>query len=242
MRKFIIGTNLLVSLFFLAFFTATYVAVDHMKGLGRAYVIQKTVEFTERHVDTFENVLDEAQTDETVTSDQANPIRQEIKRYRSDPEAYITGVVQGPRKTADNGTKNSFLAKITALADGMADEFKDDVRAYYDSTLAALITDLRIFAGSNFCAAALALLVALFAQNKRLIPLLWFSFLMLLALFYCTYIYVDDLTFFSIMMKSHMGWFYPILLGLVTLDMLRKYGRLGFFLREEVLDQEKEAA
>ena len=50
---------------------------------------------------------------------------------------------------------------------------------------------------------------------------------MFIAVLYCTWLYVDDLSFFRILYRTHMGWSYPLFLCVVLAGLYLDYGRLG---------------
>ena len=56
---------------------------------------------------------------------------------------------------------------------------------------------------------------------------MWFSFLMFAAVLCCSYLYIDDLTFFRILFRTHMGWWYPVFLCVVFIGLYLEYSRAG---------------
>lgn len=99
------------------------------------------------------------------------------------------------------------------------------MRTYYDDTLTALIADLRIFSTSNLFAAIAAFLLAYHSRQGIHRSLVCLSFLLFVAVLYCSYLYIDDLTFFRILFRTHMGWLYPVLLCVVLVGLYLDYGR-----------------
>ncbi len=48
---------------------------------------------------------------------------------------------------------------------------------------------------------------------------------MFVAVLYCSYLYVDDLTFFRILFRTHMGWWYAVFLRVMIVALYLDYGR-----------------
>ena len=104
---------------------------------------------------------------------------------------------------------------------------KEKIRNFYDDTLNALVEDLRIFSICNLVAALVALGLAWCSHERIRQSIVWFSFLMFVTVIYCSALYVDDLTFFRILFRSHMGWWYAALLCLVLLCIYVDYRHCG---------------
>jgi hypothetical protein len=51
-----------------------------------------------------------------------------------------------------------------------------------------------------------------------------FSILMSAAVLYCSWIYVDDLSFFRILFRLHMGWWYPVFLCAAVAGLYHDFG------------------
>ena len=101
---------------------------------------------------------------------------------------------------------------------------KNKIRTFYDKTLSALIADLRIFSISNLIAGLVAFGLAYRSSSDIRKPIVWFSFLMFVAVLYCSYLYVDDLTFFRILFRAHMGWWYAVFLCVMIVALYLDYG------------------
>ena len=112
---------------------------------------------------------------------------------------------------------NPLLEKVALI--------KENIRLFYDDTLASLITDLRIFSFSNLFAGAVAFLLALRSTTGVQKPVVWFSYIMFVAVIYCSYMYLDQLTFFRILFQLHMGWWYVATLLVVIVGLYLKHGR-----------------
>jgi hypothetical protein len=109
------------------------------------------------------------------------------------------------------------IEKVTAI--------KNKIRTFYDNTLNALIADLRIFSISNLLAGLIAFGLAYRSSSDIRKPIVWFSFLMFVAVLCCSYLYVDRLTFFRILFRTHIGWWYAAFLCVMIVALYLDYGR-----------------
>lgn len=218
MRKLSIALNSIVAVFFVLFLGYTFVARQHLEGLAREFVTGKTVQHSAPLMETAESALDSPLVRKVLSDEQEAAIRQEIDEYHRDPAAYIADLtrqkllVRKPEKKP-----HPLLKKVASI--------KERIRAYYDETLAALIADLRIFAASNLIAGLLALLIAYRSREQIQKSVVWFSCLMFVGVVYCSMLYIDDLTFFRILFRTHMGWWYPVLLCAVIARLQWEFGR-----------------
>lgn len=217
MRQTTIALNLIVAVFFTGFLAYTVVARSHLDSLARAFVTEKTLHYSAPIVELAEEALESPLVIKILSEDQQGAIRREVADYRKDPPAYIADLTRVSRRIADENADLPKLAKVAAI--------KERIRTFYDNTLAALVADLRIFAFSNLAAALGALVLAYRSRTKVQRSLVGFSFLMFASVFYSSYLYVDDLTFFRILFRTHMGWWYPVFMAFVCLGLYLEYGR-----------------
>ena len=219
MRRTTIAINTIVAVFFGCFLAYTFVARTHLDGLARGFVTEKTQQYSAPLVDLAEVSLDVPFVEERLSDEQKAAIRVEIDKYRKDPAGYIADLTRQKRLDAKRENANRLLAKVSPI--------KEEIRTFYDNTLAALITDLRIFATSNLCAALIALCLAYWSREKARQSIVWFSFLMFAAVLYCSCLYIDGLTFFRILFRTHIGWAYPPMLGVMLAGLFLDHGRAG---------------
>ncbi|HVX59593.1 MAG TPA: hypothetical protein VHC19_03295 [Pirellulales bacterium] len=217
MRSTAIALNSIVTVFFAAFVAYTFVARQHLESHARRFATEKTVVYAGSLVDVAEQSLDSPLVQKLLTDDHARVIRDEIAEYRRDPSAYVSDLLQKTARIQQQQQRNPLLERVASV--------KERIRAFYADTLAALIGDLQIFAISNLCAGVIALGLAIRSRAAHQQSAVWFSFLMFVAVLYCGFMYVNDLTFFRILFRLHMGWWYPVLLCLVLAGLYRDYGR-----------------
>ena len=226
MRNHTIALNSIVAVFFAGFLAYTFAARQHLDSLAREFVIEKTLHYAEPLVVLAAEALESPVVQKVLSDKQSETIRQELSDYRNDPAAYIADLTRQKLLPPNLLKPNPLLQKVVSL--------KEKIRTFYDDTLAALIADLRIFSISNLVAAVIALGLCYWSRQNIRQSLVWFSFLMFVAVLCCSYLYVDDLTFFRILFRTHLGWWYPVFLGVVLAGLYLDYGRAGQTAEENV--------
>lgn len=217
MRETTLVLNSIVVVFFIGFLAYTLVARQHLDSLAREFVTEKTLDYSKPIVEVADEALDSPLVKKVLSDDQATAIRNEISDYQNDPPSYVSDLTRQQVRDAP-------LAKASPLIEKVA-SIKNKIRTFYDNTLNALIADLRIFSSSNLVAGLIAFGLAYRSSSKIRKPIVWFSFLMFVAVLYCSFLYVDDLTFFRILFRTHMGWWYAVFLCVVTVALYLDYGR-----------------
>ena len=207
--------NSATAIFFIAFFAYTFVGRRHIDHLARDSVTAKTQKFADPVVDIADKALKNKLVRTLLTDKQIAAFEGEIVEYRTNSRDYI-GKLTGQRvPTAMRQFKNPLLIKIA--------QWKSEVRDYYDKVLGRLIWDLRIFAGSNMVAAVIATWLAYRPKGKAAKKTAWLSFLIFAAMANCVYMYIDSLSFFTILFNSYMGWWYPVLLVVAFIRLYLEY-------------------
>lgn len=130
-----------------------------------------------------------------LSSDRKALVEEEISSYEASPVDYIQtlagkdGKIEGGGKVAD---------------------IKNKIIDYYHSVLDDLITDLRIFSASNLVAGLFCLFMILhpkFSANPKIIA---FSIVVFISVVLSSYGYIEGLSFFKILFKWNLGWWYPV--------------------------------
>lgn len=218
MKKITVALNALTAVLFLAFFAYTVFAHSHLSSLARDFVTEKTLHYSGPVIDTVEIALDVPLVAKLVSKVDIELVRGEIERYRDDPAAYIADLT-GRKLAIPPQQKLGAIAKKTI-------EAKEQIRKFYNDTLTALITDLRIFSGTNTAAAVLAIVLTLKSRPPVAKPLVAFSFLLFVAVVFCSYLYIDDLSFFRILTSTHIGWWYPAFVVIVAAWLYKDIGEV----------------
>ena len=214
MRLTIIILNFIVVLFFGVFLGYTFIAKKHIEQLARDYAIKKTLSYSDPLVEKAQEQFKRPTVQTLVPSKQKAIIQKEFDQYEKEPTQYLLKLTQ---ESPASGPSSKLLAKAIS--------FKKKIKTHLEETLDLLLRDLRIFAISNLIASGTALFLALRSPAQVRTLLIWVSFLVFVSVCYCSYLYIDDLSFFKFLIRSHMGWWYPVFLGSFILKLIQGYGR-----------------
>ncbi len=209
--------NPAVALFFVAFFVTTFFGRRHIDHMARDFVTAKTVTFAVPVVDLAEEAFKTPGVRRLLTKAQVATFEREFAEYRQNPAGYIAELTGQRAPAVLQPFKYPVLAKFM--------QWKQSVRDHYDRILERLFIDLRIFAGSNIVAAAIATWLAYRANDKTTGKCALLSFLLLAAVAYSVSVYVDRLTFFKILFNSYLGWWYPVLVAVTFVGLFLEYRR-----------------
>lgn len=204
MRKIVLILNGIVIVFFIGFLAYTFFASAHLNYLAKNYAIEVTVQHANPLVDKAEEAQESKLLKTLLPKEQEETIEKKIAKYRENPTAYVADLTEREIRMESSANSNPMLQKVLNL--------NAKIREFYDDTITALITDLRIFSTCNLIAALIAFAMASVKSVKVSIPLLCFSIIIFASVLGCSYIYIDDLSFFAILFQSYMGWSYGALL------------------------------
>ncbi len=201
----------IVVVFFAGFLCYTLIAREHLDGLARGFVTEKTVIYSQPIVEIADQSLDAPVVKKLLRDEQIAAMRREIAEYRRDAAGYIADLTRQGVRVGPVLNANPLVAKIAAV--------KERIRSFYDETLDALNDDLRIFATSNLIAGAVAFVLAFRSGGDIRKSTVGFSLLMFVAVLYCSLMYLDDMTFFRMLFRMHIGWWYAVGLGAVVVGL-----------------------
>jgi len=213
-RTALVVLNLLVAGASGALLGYTFFARDHLTGLAEEYVVRKTVGYATPAVEQVEAMLKRPEAWLVLAAIRA-AVQEEVDAFRNDPNKYVRALVAA-RGAAIEKPKHPFAEKVVA--------WKEQIRAYSDKTLAGLVRDLRIFAGTNLVAALLAALFAWRAKGRWRWHVLGVSGLLLGVLAVQAYLFIDGLTFFRIVADLRVGWTYPTVVALTFVYLYVQFG------------------
>ena len=219
MRRGLIAVNVGLVLVCGLFLAYTFFADAHLSGLARDFVTERTVRHSAPLVDAAEESLNSRLVQSLLSEPQQAVVRREIQDFRRDPESYIADLTRRPDSAELEVAKSPLLKQVAGV--------KEKIRQFYRETLNSLIADLRIFAFSNLCAAFLALWLVWRTPSSTPVPIAGLSTFLVIAVVYCSLLYVDNLTFFRILFRLHMGWRYAVLLGGVAAWMWWQHRQAG---------------
>ncbi len=205
MRTFLLISNTAVALVFTGFFAYTFLGRQQIDGMAREFVTAKTQKFVTPAVDAAEAALRTDITRRLLSKAHLAVVEAEIAEFRSEPRQYIQRLT-----SADAPPKpETLIAKVSEKIDG----WKERIRTHYNKVLRRLFTDLRIFSGSNVVAACIAFICAWRSPGRPSLRLTLISGLLLVAIGFGIWLYIDDFSFFTILFNWYLGWSYPALIG-----------------------------
>jgi hypothetical protein len=214
-RTALIALNRLVAAASLGLFAYTFFARDHLVGLAEDYIVGRTVNYADRAVAEAEAALKKPLA-QLLPANVRDAAQAEVDAYRRDPGAYVRAVV----------AKGAAVEKPKhPLADETV-RWKEGIKGYFERTLASLIRDVRIFAGTNAVAGVLAAFIASLARGRWRWHVLGLSVLLLFSLGLHAYMFIDGLTFFRIVADLRVGWSYPLFVALTFAYLYVRFGRL----------------
>jgi len=146
----------------------------------------------------------------------------EIVRYRTDPQRFIASL-----GSADGWQPPPALATLLKHAAPQEWSVPAVVRDHIRATLDQLVRDLRIFALSNLIGLGLvAWLTARVAPGSRRLHVQ--AYILFIAIAYAATVYIRQDWFFNLLLNTHLGWWYPLLIAVTSIDLwLRwKQGKL----------------
>jgi hypothetical protein len=208
MRTALIALNLLVAAASSSLFVYTFFARDHVVALAEDYVIEKTIPHVMPVVEEIEALLKNPWV-RLAPVGVRDAVQAEVDSFRNNPKAYVRALVA--KGAAIERPKHPFADRVV--------KWKEDIQAYFEATLASLIRDVRIFAGTNVVAALLAAWMASKASGR------W-RWRVLAALGLQSYMFIDGLTFFRIISGARVGWSYPLVVLLTFVVLFLRFGRL----------------
>lgn len=217
MRRILIILHTLIALFFACSLGYTLVAKGHLENLARSFAVEKTIEYGDPVVGMADVSLRLPGAKKVLTDDQITSAKKEINSYRADRKAYIGRLTRTAKESVANSTEHPILAKVTGM--------KNRIAVHYNDTIDALVEDFRIFATSNLVAAMIALVFAWQMRGRMNNSFLALSLVLMFTLVYGVVLYIDNLSFFKILFKIHLGWLHPVLLSVPMICVGVEYVR-----------------
>jgi hypothetical protein len=219
-RTFFIRLNLGIAIAFALFFIATFAMPKFVRNLARDYAVEKTVAYAQPKFEKLSAHLQSQAEKNQLRVEMPKALSDEIDQFTHDPKSYILALADAETAVPEPDAGRSLTDVIGNFSNAPVVTFQQEIRAYYFSTVAALLGDLRIFAGTNVIAALIGMLAAYYARRNLLVPLLLVSILLLMALFFCMVMYLRSMTFFSILTHRHYGMAYPFAVVVTSLYLV----------------------
>jgi hypothetical protein len=212
MRKWVLPVNIAIVIFFSGLLAYTFAGRDDLSRRAYAHVLERTVEYAAPTMTSIEDALGAPLVERLVPERMLSPLRDTVSAYKSDPASYIATLI-GQADSVVTRSDNPILIKVSAAL--------AHIRAYYNQTLDALITDLCIFAITNLIVAVVATVLTAKSAAHISPRLVLVSVSMCIAVVYESLVYVDSATFFRIMTQTHLGWSYPVMLCTIIVVLLK---------------------
>jgi hypothetical protein len=190
-------------------FSYTFVAKTHLQEHTRAFVSAKTLSYSKPLAELMRSGLDAPLSQKLLTKKLRSEIESELSVYDFSPAGYVA------RLTAEQAPR--FGASKVAI-------FKEKLHHYYQSTLGALVCDLRIFSASNLLAGGFAMWLLLTTKLRNNGKVIAFSFVVFSAVAFSTFSYLEGVTFLRVLLKSHLGWWYPGGVIVLITSLIIEYG------------------
>lgn len=198
MNKKIAILHLVIVSFFICLLGYTAFATQHLRGLAADFAIRKTDQHAEKIITVGTAVIDAVDERGWISAAQQKLAERELNEFRKDPHRFLKDV------TESRGRNLPGIGKLAELV-----SIKRELRTYFDSIVSSLLADVRIFAGTNLVAGLLGLAFCVCYGRTRNSSLLLFSISLCVAVLYGCWMFVDSLSFFSILFQCHLGWYYP---------------------------------
>lgn len=208
MRKTVLILNATVAIFFAGFLIYLLFAQSHVESLAREFVANKTQEYAEPVVEAAEQTLQDPLLSKLIPKNQKAAIKNEIAAFKNDQIKYIADLIAGNQVEVAEAKRGKIQQKVR--------EIKMQIRDFYEETLAALIRDLRIFSFSNLIASLLGFVFAYRWHGDVPKSAVVFSIALFISVLFCSHLYIDELSFFQILTRTHMGWLYPCFVAVMA--------------------------
>lgn len=191
--------NAIVLAFFVGLLAYTTVARQHLMSLAGDFAMQKTVQHDEDIVTVGNAIVEGVDDRGWLTGAQKLLTQRELAEFRDDPYGFLSSATKKPP------LKIPGLEKLQGAV-----SIKKELRTYFDSLVSSLLSDVRVFAGTNAFAGAFGVGLCLFFRRSSSIQSYCFSYALCVAVAFGCCLFLDHLSFFTILFQLRMGWFYPV--------------------------------
>jgi len=214
-QKCLLSVNLAVGVAFFVLFVTTFVARAYIDDKARDFAQEKTEEHATPLVGDAQGLLDGELAQRFLPEDVIEAARHETVVYQDDPAGYVAQLVSEDATPAPVPSDVPFAETIFG--------WKHAVRDYYHKVLGGLIRELRIFTGTNVLAAWVAAFLVWFPATRHKRGAAVLSIVLLIALAYNAWMYIDSSWFFRILLNAYLGWWYPVGIALTVVAILRDW-------------------
>ncbi len=222
MKKVLLSTQVIFILVFFIAFVVSFFVVDKIEEKSRLLVTEKVVKHTSSKIGLAEEVLNSKAADMYLKDYQIDVIRKEIELFKSNPYKYVESLTIDTKNAitiplefeTDNPLKAALFKKVFS--------WKQNLKAYFNKTFSGLITDIRIFLGTNFIALSIAAFVCFKGATlgNRAIAL---STIITIATALSAFSYVIENWLINILLNSYAGYGYAGGIAILTIGLYLEY-------------------
>ncbi|WP_308365352.1 MULTISPECIES: hypothetical protein [unclassified Microbulbifer] len=215
MRKVLLSTQAIFMVVFFIAFVVSFFVVDKIEEESRLLVTEKLVKGTSSKVDLAEEVLNSRAANMYLKDYQIDVIREEIDTFKTNPYKYVESltidaenvVIIPPEFETNNPLEAALFEKIFS--------WKQGLKSYFNKTFSGLITDIRIFLGTNFIALLIAAFVCFKATSlgNRAMAL---SAIITIATALSAFSYINANWLLNVLLNSYAGYGYAGGIAILT--------------------------
>ncbi|MGB6220608.1 hypothetical protein [Haloferula sp.] len=214
MRRFLITLNGIIAAFFLTAFGYTLIGEAHLTAVARDFAAKKTADYAEPIVALAEQGSKSFEIRLLLSKAKEEAIDKEFAEYHRDPAEYISTIIERKPSVDLALPENALISKLHG--------WKIQIHQYYQKVLGRILSDLRIFSGTNLVAGLISLVLALKSSGLPSSTLLKLSSLLCMAFACSIYGYFNTFSFYQYLFNWHMGWRYPAVVSLLYLYLVAK--------------------
>lgn len=218
-QKCLFALNITVGVVFLVLFVLTFAIRQYIDDEARSFAQDKTEVYATPLVADAQDLLKHDLVQQVLPEDVIEAAHHETVAYQADPAGYVAALVH---PNAQPGPVPAGVPHGETILG-----WKHAVRDYYNRVLNGLFRDLRIFTGTNVVAAWLAAFLVWCPATRRKRVGVVLSIVLLVALAYNAWMYIDSAWFFRILFNAYLGWWYPVAIILTAVGLLRDWQTLS---------------
>lgn len=223
LRRILIALHLAGAALSIALLVSTFVAKGIIASKAKSIAVEKSRRFSDPLVADLGDTLEHPVYGKAIPGKVREKLEGEIADYRASPDAWLLRLAVGG---AERGKDFEFPEIKNPLARAAVDLISKGVsglKGHIEESYRDLISDVRLFAGTNLLAFGIAAWLCRVARTPRSRHwLLAFSGLMLVVLLMSISSYLDQNWTWSIVTGRYMGWAYPFTVGLLTYFGIRR--------------------
>lgn len=225
MRKVLLSLQTISILIFLGAFIVSFFVVEKIENKSRVLVTEKVTQSTQSKLDFAEEALNSKAAKRYLEEYQIEVIRSEIDLFKTNPYGYVEAVTMNDTNISttpkefhtDNPLKKALFQKLF--------QWKKGIKSHFTSTFNNLITDIRIFLGTNVLALSIALFICLKSENLggRSMAL---SIIVTIATGLSAMSYVNENWLLNVLLNSYAGYGYAFGIAFLTGWLFVEYSNI----------------